>query len=630
LTGLYGTSATCASKSGQVYGSSYDAWGNVTSRSITNGTSLLTYTLAYDGLDHLVRWNDMQTTTNEEWYMYDASGQRVLRRSQTGTGTSNTKYTVYAFGVQDDVYDGSGASNNHKYYYSLAGHLIGELNGGSTKFLLTDLLGSVVASISNTVGSAAVLGNQVYGPYGNGSYSKGAITTPKGYTGQYNDGLTQLDYYNARYYDPFVGVFLSADTKQGNMQGVSPYAYVGGNPETMSDPTGYRPAPLPQGPPMSTSDILTICLAYESCAGKVRTYNTELLKQYVLDGLGWVVAGLELIPAGLEALFGNPEGLQMDEQEFEELSTGSVETQAIEDAGWGCSFTSATVVETLHGKQAIGKVQTGEKVLAYNPHTRKMEWQPIVHVWIHQDNDLVDLTITTPAQSPTRTSTHGSPQTREVVHTNKEHPFFTMEKGFLPVGQIKVGMHLIRADGRIGIVTAWILVPGVQTMYNLEVAQDHTFTVGSGEWVVHNCAAPNQFTSGINNLLSSSDAGAQQNAEIAKLAQDENFNITEFRVKVPRPDGSKAGDIDLGTPETIVESKVGDHLDQGDREQLPKLLGQGPDGQYVNPGGRRTLIYYAPDLNPEDVNRVESAGGYVAQNPQQLIALLEYFDPSWS
>ena len=210
----------------------------MTSRSITNGTTLLTYTLSYDGLDHLVRWNDMQTTANEEWYMYDGTGQRVLRRSQTGTGTSNTKYTVYAFGVQDDVYDGSGASYSDKYYYSLAGHLIGDLNGGKTKFLLTDLLGSVVASISNTVSSAAVLGNQVYGPYGNGSYSKGTITTPKGYTGQYNDALTQLDYFNARYYDPVVGVFLSADTANGNLAGMNPYAYVNGNPETHSDPTG--------------------------------------------------------------------------------------------------------------------------------------------------------------------------------------------------------------------------------------------------------------------------------------------------------------------------------------------------------------------------------------------------------
>jgi hypothetical protein len=73
-----------------------------------------------------------------------------------------------------------------------------------------------------------------------------------------------------------------------------------------------------------------------------------------------------------------------------------------------------------------------------------------------------------------------------VIHTNQKHPFFTIEHGFLPVGQIKLGMHLLRADGRVGVVSGWKVVPGTKTMYNLEVAQDHTFTVGAGQWVVHN------------------------------------------------------------------------------------------------------------------------------------------------
>jgi hypothetical protein len=73
-----------------------------------------------------------------------------------------------------------------------------------------------------------------------------------------------------------------------------------------------------------------------------------------------------------------------------------------------------------------------------------------------------------------------------VIHTNQKHPFFTLEHGFLPVGQIKLGMHLLRADGRVGVVTGWKVVPGTKTMYNLEVANDHTYTVGAGQWVVHN------------------------------------------------------------------------------------------------------------------------------------------------
>ncbi len=54
-----------------------------------------------------------------------------------------------------------------------------------------------------------------------------------------------LDYYGARYYDPVIGRFLAADDVQGNLQGSDPYAYVGGNPETDTDPSGqmmYDPA----------------------------------------------------------------------------------------------------------------------------------------------------------------------------------------------------------------------------------------------------------------------------------------------------------------------------------------------------------------------------------------------------
>ena len=46
-------------------------------------------------------------------------------------------------------------------------------------------------------------------------------------------------------------------------------------------------------------------------------------------------------------------------------------------------------------------------------------------------------------------------------------------------------MHVLRADGRIGVITGWQIVPGVKLMYNLEVAQDHTFVVDVGQWVVH-------------------------------------------------------------------------------------------------------------------------------------------------
>jgi RHS repeat-associated protein len=230
LPGLYQTGSTCSNKLGQGYGSSYDAWGNVTSRSY-NGTSA---TLSYDSLDHLVKWD--AGSSSQEQYVYDAAGHRVLRRS---TVAGSTTMTVYAFGTEEHLYSGTGVNQSNTYYYTLAGHLVGESTGSNTNAFLTDALGSVITTISATAGSAAVQGNQAYGPYGNTRYQVGSMGTAKGFTGQYQDA-TGLDYYGARYYDPVVGRFISADTVQGNGQGMEPYAYVGGNPETNNDPTGQK------------------------------------------------------------------------------------------------------------------------------------------------------------------------------------------------------------------------------------------------------------------------------------------------------------------------------------------------------------------------------------------------------
>src|SRR5258708_3726198 len=178
------------------------------------------------------------SNTNQEWYVYDASGNRVLKRSTNSTGTT---MTVYPFGVEEHLYSGTGTNQSNTYYYFLGTRLIGDLDANGTYFLLTDALGSILSDISWAAGGASVKGNQVFGPYGNARAVQGTINTAKGFTGQYNDALTGLDYYNARYYDPVVGVFLSADPVQGNGSGENPYAYVDGNPETFADPTGQMP-----------------------------------------------------------------------------------------------------------------------------------------------------------------------------------------------------------------------------------------------------------------------------------------------------------------------------------------------------------------------------------------------------
>ena len=63
------------------------------------------------------------------------------------------------------------------------------------------------------------------------------MPTDYGFTGQRADSATGLDYYGARYYDPTLGQFTSADTV---LDGLNRYAYVGGNPISHTDPSGHE------------------------------------------------------------------------------------------------------------------------------------------------------------------------------------------------------------------------------------------------------------------------------------------------------------------------------------------------------------------------------------------------------
>jgi hypothetical protein len=74
----------------------------------------------------------------------------------------------------------------------------------------------------------------------------------------------------------------------------------------------------------------------------------------------------------------------------------------------------------------------------------------------------------------------------EQIETTPEHPFYTGERGWVTAGELRVGDHIRNAKGDYGVVQATTIVRRVQRMYNLTVAEAHTFFVGSGAWLVHN------------------------------------------------------------------------------------------------------------------------------------------------
>ena len=215
------SAATCSSKSGQVYASSYDAWGNVTSRTYSSTTA----TLDLRPVGPL-RELECRHQPTQDLYVYDASGTRVLRRTTNGSGTT---MRVYAFGLE-----AAHLRRQWQPHQRPVLLLVGRQAAGQSghqhqhhRLLPDRYAGQRAGQFQQHRQSAAIAGNQVFGPYGNMRDVQGNFNTPKAFTGQDNDSLTELDYYGSRYYDQVAGVFLSADVVQGNMQGMNPYALCG-------------------------------------------------------------------------------------------------------------------------------------------------------------------------------------------------------------------------------------------------------------------------------------------------------------------------------------------------------------------------------------------------------------------
>jgi len=155
--------------------------------------------------------------------------------------TSGTTTTAVYVGSLESVATTSGTSTTTTYYY-VAGQRIALAVNGTLSYLASDLLGSASVTLD---GSGTPTASQLYAPYGGIRYSNGTMPTDYGFTGQRTDSATGLDYYNARYYDPTLGQFTSADTMLPgggfNACGLNRYGYVKGNPETLTDSSGNCP-----------------------------------------------------------------------------------------------------------------------------------------------------------------------------------------------------------------------------------------------------------------------------------------------------------------------------------------------------------------------------------------------------
>ncbi len=167
-------------------------------------------------------------------FAYDDTGNRI---SKTGSDQKTVFYLNHGLSVLNEIGD------NRQVEKSLVPGVgtVAEIDrAGVITYVHQDVLGST-ALLTNTTG--AVVREYDYDAFGEVIGSQGSITTNYLFTGQELDPESELYYFNARYYNPATGRFISRDPllgQDGDFLSRNNYIYAKNNPFKYIDLDGME------------------------------------------------------------------------------------------------------------------------------------------------------------------------------------------------------------------------------------------------------------------------------------------------------------------------------------------------------------------------------------------------------
>lgn len=212
----------------------YDDNGNMTSGpDFTDPTNLAARTVTYniDNMPVEITHSQYGTTTIE----YDGDGVRAKK--------SIGSTSIYYVGGHYEIKQDSGVQSTAKYIFANGTRIALVTDGNDVNYFLTDHLGSTTI-ITDAAGN--IVDEREYTPYGmarkpQAGQQAGAVTNYL-FTGQELDPETGLYNYNARLYDPVIGVFITPDIYIPDPAfpiSFNRYAYCYNNPINSIDPDGH-------------------------------------------------------------------------------------------------------------------------------------------------------------------------------------------------------------------------------------------------------------------------------------------------------------------------------------------------------------------------------------------------------
>ena len=202
-----------------------------------------------------------------------------------------------------------------------------------------------------------------------------------------------------------------------------------------------------------------------------------------------------------------------------------------------CSFSGETPVLMADGSvEPIEKIKTGDSVVATSRDSGVTTRRQVTALHVNADADLTDVTL------ETADGHHAK------IHTTQNHPFWDVTaQAWVAAGQLQTGHELATPDGTQAKVADVSNFVGHETMYNLTVADIHTYYVVAGTTpvLVHNCPAWSPDTGG--KLPESWGSGSPNKKGIGSRWQD------------PGNPGSGVR-IDQGNPNSPFPSQQVDHV----------------------------------------------------------------------
>jgi RHS repeat-associated protein len=203
----------------------YDANGNMTSGAdLNDADNPAKRTITYNSnnmpvtIDHSI--NGVTT------FVYDGNNSRAKKSGSNGT--------VYYYGPHFENHGGRLV----KYIFA-GGQRVAVIKDGKTHYFHNDHLGSS-SIITNAAG--AKVQETDYLPFGGQRGSNTITVSNYGFTDQERDPESGLYNYNARLYDPALGVFISSDSivpDPYGPQSMNKYGYCINNPLVYIDPSGH-------------------------------------------------------------------------------------------------------------------------------------------------------------------------------------------------------------------------------------------------------------------------------------------------------------------------------------------------------------------------------------------------------